>query len=135
VNYSRESFERNHLRRIIWERSFESNHLRKIIWEKRSGREIFNKRERNEILRQTTRLLRISINKTCLFVHVLSQFSQYSVSFLLIKYFFSAFSLLKWFLSNDFLQMISFKWSLSNDLFQMISLKWFSRIIFANNLF
>ncbi len=112
---TRKKLKRDYLRRlfekIIWEGSFEEDHLRE-----RDEREIFDKRERDGILRQTTRLLRISINKTCLFVHVLSQSSQYSVPSLLIKYF----------------SLVS---SLSNGFSQMISLKWFSRIIFANNLF
>jgi hypothetical protein len=103
------SFERDHLRKIIWERSFERNHLREIIWERDSEKKIFDKKRRNEILRQTTRILRISMNKTRLFVHVwylnflniLFRFSLSNISFTLF--------LLKWFLSNDSSQMISLK--------------------------
>ncbi len=60
---------RNYLRRLfertIWEGPFEGDHL-----ERENGGEIFDKGGRNGILRQTARLLRISINKTRLFVHV-----------------------------------------------------------------
>jgi hypothetical protein len=45
---------------------FERDHLREL----RSEGEIFNKEGRNRILRQTTRKLKILINKTLLFAHV-----------------------------------------------------------------
>jgi hypothetical protein len=68
---TRKKLKRNHLRGlfegIIWGGPFERDNLRK---KRRDGEEIFDKKGRDGILRQNARLLRISINKTCLFVHV-----------------------------------------------------------------
>ncbi len=110
-------------KKIIWEKSFERD----------SEERIFDKKKRDEILRQTTRILRISINKTRLFVHVwyfssLNILSRFSLSNISSS------------LSNDFSQIIILKEFLSNDLFQKILFKWFFsnnllRIIFANNFF
>jgi hypothetical protein len=114
------SFERNHLRKTMWRESFERNNLRK---KEEDEREIFDKRRRNEILRQTTRLLRISINKTCLFIHV---------------WYLSPLNILfRPLLSNISLPPLSLSLKLSslNDLSQIISFKWSPRTIFANNLF
>ncbi len=117
---TRKKLKRDYLRRLfertIWGKPFEKNHLRGIIWEEGDGAEIFDKRRRDGILRQTARLLRISINKTCLFVHVLPQPPQYPVPSPLIKYFSPAPSL-----SNGLPQMIPSKWSPSNGLPQMVS--------------
>jgi hypothetical protein len=63
-DYLRGLFEGDHLRRIIWGGPFEEDHLGG------SGGEIFDKRGRDGILRQTAWILRISTNKTCLFAHV-----------------------------------------------------------------
>jgi hypothetical protein len=108
-DYLRESFERDHLKRIIWEKkSFEREE---------SEEEIFDKKRRNRILRQTTRKLKISINETLLFAHV------WYLSFLNI--------LFRLFLSNISFSLLSLSQmkTLSNDSSQMIFLKWFFQII------
>jgi hypothetical protein len=104
---------RNYLRKlfkkIIWERSFEKNHLRESFKEnhlrKKDEEEIFDKRKRDEILKQTTRLLKFSINKTYLFDHVW-YLSFFNILFrLFLSNIFSSFSLLsQMILSNDLLE-------------------------------
>jgi hypothetical protein len=110
-------------KRIIWEESFKKDHLKRIIWGKEnSEREIFDKEDRNRILRKlryqtwaNRRVLLIeilSIRVVCLNIPFRSLLSKISFSL--------SFS------SNDLFQMIFLKWSSSNDLSQMIFLKWFS---------
>ncbi len=95
-DYLRELFEGNHWRRIIWGGSFEGKGQRK---------KIFDKRRRDGILRQTARILRISINKTRLFAHV---------------WYLSSLNILSRSSYQIFLLAVSLKWSSSNNLSQMI---------------
>jgi hypothetical protein len=87
-------------RQIIWERQFKER-----SFEEESETEIFDKRRRDRILRQTTEKLKSSINKTLLFAHVwyLSFFN------ILFRLSLSNISPLLFF-SNCSLQIVSLKW-------------------------
>jgi hypothetical protein len=95
-------------REIIWEKSFEKDHLRK------SEEEIFDKRRRNRILKQTTRKLKVQSMK--LFYLLTFDISVLSIFSIVFSY---QIFLFRRSFSNSFSQM-----SFSNNLFQMIFLKW-----------
>jgi hypothetical protein len=121
---TRKKLKRDYLRglfeKIIWEGPFEGNNLRR---ERKSGEEIFDKRERDRILRGLR--YQTWTNRQVLLIEILNN----RVVCLNIP-------------SRPSLSNISpppspppLKLSPSNDPPQMMLLKWFSRIISANNFF
>ncbi len=111
------SFEKNHLRRIIWE----ENHLKKRnhLREERARKKYLIKRDETEYWKDWD-IKREQIEKFH-WLKFLAFVSSVSIFCFVFSY--------QLFLFRSFSQMISLKWSPSNSFSQMISLKWFSQII------